>query len=100
MALMRRVAAIGLLGIMFFSITAPAQEWVRMMEDPDANFYDIQREFNAYWEGKTVEKGRGWKQFKRWEYFMEPRVFPSGKLPAPDQSAQAFRAYMRSYRAG
>ena len=49
-----------------------------MMENPDLNFYTTQNEFNSYWENKTIEKGKGWKQFKRWENFIEPRVFPNG----------------------
>jgi len=75
------------------SLFAQEQEWVKKMEDPEANFYDIQQSFNEYWEGKEVSKGSGWKPFKRWEYFMEPRVYPSGKLPAPDATAKAMRAY-------
>lgn len=74
------------------------QEWVRLMQDPNANFYDIQRSFNEYWEGKKIERGSGWKQFKRWEYFMEPRVYPSGRIPAPDQAARAYAEYAASHR--
>jgi hypothetical protein len=48
----------------------------------DANFYDIQQAFNAYWKDKKPERGKGYKPFRRWEYFMEPRVYPTGKLPA------------------
>ncbi|MGY8987704.1 MAG: WD40/YVTN/BNR-like repeat-containing protein, partial [Flavobacteriales bacterium] len=55
-----------------------SQSWVEKMQDPTQNFYDIQREFNDYWENKTIEKGKGWKQFKRWENFIEQRVFPDG----------------------
>jgi PKD repeat protein/photosystem II stability/assembly factor-like uncharacterized protein len=51
-----------------------------MMEDPNANFYDIQQAFDAYWQGRTMERGKGWKAFKRWENFVEPRVFPSGDM--------------------
>ncbi len=64
-------------------LVAKAQEYVRLMEQQDANFYDIQDAFNTYWDGKPYEKGKGWKQFKRWEWFMEPRVYPTGKLPNP-----------------
>jgi photosystem II stability/assembly factor-like uncharacterized protein/PKD repeat protein len=49
-------------------------------EDPD--FYDIQRAFNEYWKNRPVERSKGYNPFKRWEYFMEPRVYPSGRLPA------------------
>ena len=57
------------------------------------NFYDIQRNFNKYWDGKNVKKGyyytddqkkkaSGWKQFKRWEWFWETRVdFLTGDFP-------------------
>jgi len=73
-----------------------AQKWKEMMLDPHANFYDIQREFNAYYKDKipkpTVEMKEqedeamggeydNWKQFKRWEYLMAGQVSPSGELP-------------------
>jgi photosystem II stability/assembly factor-like uncharacterized protein len=47
----------------------------------DFNFFEIQEAFNTYWEGKTIEKGKGYKQFRRWEYFMEPRIDSTGRLP-------------------
>ena len=55
-----------------------SQEWVELKNDPSANFYDIQDAFYEEWQGKEYEKGKGWKQFKRWEWYMEPRVFPTG----------------------
>ena len=55
-----------------------SQSWIDLMQDPSNNFYDTQKEFNDYWENKTIEKGKGWKQFKRWENFIEQRVFPDG----------------------
>ncbi len=72
-----------ILSLFFVANTMFAQEqsWVSMMQDPNANFYDIQKAFYAEWKDKTPEKGQGFKQFKRWENFMEPRVYPSGRLP-------------------
>lgn len=69
--------------MLFLVVIANAQDanWVSLMSDPEANFYDIQKSFNTYWKNKTVEKGKGYKQFKRWENFMEPRVYPTGRLP-------------------
>lgn len=70
-----------------------AQTWFEMMDDPNANFYDIQAAFNQYWQGKDhTEKGKGWKQFKRWEWFMEPRVYPTGERFSPDL---AYRNYLQ-----
>lgn len=64
-----------------------AQPWMNgLSESGGSNFYDIQRSFNRYWEGKDhTEKGRGWKAFKRWEWFWEQRVYPSGEFPNPMQ---------------
>ncbi len=52
------------------------QEWVKMMFDPKANVYKADRAFEEYWQG---EMGPGHKQFKRWENFMSPRVYPTGE---------------------
>src|SRR6187401_1965548 len=53
----------------------------------EPNFYDIQKKFNEYWKDKTPSydegenrKEGGYQQFRRWEAFMEPRVYPSGKF--------------------
>lgn len=71
---------------LFFALTATfsiSQDWVRKMQDPNVNFYEVQDEFNTYWGNRTIERGKGHKQFKRWEYFMEPRVHPHGNRPDP-----------------
>lgn len=59
---------------------ATAQNWTRMMQDPNANFYDIVKEFDNYWKDKQYERGKGYKAFKRWQWFMEPRVYPTGNM--------------------
>ncbi|MEO0404190.1 MAG: hypothetical protein AAF193_04905 [Bacteroidota bacterium] len=50
-----------------------AQSWVELREQ-GAPFEEIQAAFYQEWEGKTPEKGQGYKQFKRWESFVEPRI--------------------------
>jgi photosystem II stability/assembly factor-like uncharacterized protein len=74
----------------FFSVTLFAQNWVEMMQDSNANFYVIQKAFNNYWDGKKIEKGKGWKQFRRWENYMAPRVYPSGEM---NHGADLWNAY-------
>ncbi len=56
-------------------------DWVQQMKDPNVNFYTVQQSFEQYWENKEIEKGKGWKQFKRWEAFWAPRVYPEGIRP-------------------
>ena len=50
------------------------------LKSQGANFYETQAAFNAYWENREITKGQGYKPFKRWEAFMEERVFPSGEM--------------------
>ncbi len=76
--------------VLFFFITTmlPAQEWMKNLpQNKETNFYDVQKAFNEYWNNKnfspyeTKNKADGeYQQFKRWEKFMEPRVYPSGKF--------------------
>ncbi len=57
------------------------QRYIQMMQQPHANFFEIQKEFNEYWKTHTRQKGDGWKPFKRWEHFWESRVLPDGSFP-------------------
>lgn len=105
----RKIITLSGLLVLFLSIGLRAQEYREMMKNPNANFYDIQKSFNAYWEVRSKEialekianpstpespkkYGEGeLYQFRRWEWFMEPRCYPSGKLVNP--SAKAFEAW-------
>ncbi len=69
-------------------------EWLSAQEYPDLwrnpntdNFYLIQQKANEYFAGRDSGRGSGYKQFKRWEEFMVPRVYPSGKLINPARLA-------------
>lgn len=55
--------------------------WVNKMLEPDANFYEIQEQFYEDWDGYEYERGKGWKQFHRWEWFWETRVNLDGTFP-------------------
>ncbi|MGC9331106.1 MAG: hypothetical protein ACP5DZ_04420 [Bacteroidales bacterium] len=63
-----------------FALTSYTQPWMKYVDTKSdkAGFYEIQDAFNQYWAKREYEKGKGFKQFKRWEYFMEPRVDKDG----------------------
>lgn len=67
-----------------------AQPWIESL-DKTHNFFAARDAFNKEWEGKKYERGKGYKQFKRWEHFMERRVSPTGEMPDP---AAAWKARM------
>jgi photosystem II stability/assembly factor-like uncharacterized protein len=79
--------------LLIVCFTASAQPWVdrAKKKHDNPNFYDIQKEFNNYWKAKdrwnflkkenAEQEKPGWEQFKRWEYMMAPRVYPTGNFP-------------------
>ncbi len=59
-----------------------AQEWTKNITRSDPNFYEMQKAFNEYYEThiSSWEADDDYKAFKRWESFMEPRVYPTGEF--------------------
>jgi len=81
------------------------------------NFYEIQKAFQKYEkdqlavekekpkkeendrakeEGEDEGKCPGYSQYKRWEWFMEPRVFPTGDISLPSRNWEEFQKYLDS----
>lgn len=89
---------------MLFIQGVGAQPWMDKIGKGNNNFYDIQKAFYDYY--KTVkektdpvneeEKMDGeLAKFKRWEWFMEPRVYPSGDITLPSRNWGEFQKYLR-----
>ena len=57
-----------------------AQEYLEMMNDTSANFFEIQKAANEYFAKVGTGKGTGYKQYKRWEYENESKAYPDGNL--------------------
>jgi photosystem II stability/assembly factor-like uncharacterized protein len=74
-----------------------AQAWMQTPPGEKPNFYKIQKAFNDYWIDKPVEKGQGYKQFKRWEWYWEPRVHPNGEFPSSSATWDAWQEYDKSH---
>lgn len=73
-----------LLCLALTSISGFSQEersWNSLLVDKNEKFEDISRKFHEEWDGKEYTKGKGWKQFKRWESFWENRLMPDGSFP-------------------
>ena len=79
-------------GLLLQNAIVTAQPWMHGDNKSKLDFYQIQEKFKSHWEGRPYVKGNGFKQFKRWENFMEPRVYPTGIMPSP---AIAFEEYKK-----
>ncbi|MDP2175691.1 MAG: PKD domain-containing protein [Bacteroidota bacterium] len=55
--------------------------WMDMMQDKSINLNQTKRAFDLYWQNRTIEKGSGWKAFKRWEWMAEKTVDSIGNFP-------------------
>ncbi|MFZ4399624.1 MAG: VPS10 domain-containing protein [Bacteroidales bacterium] len=86
-----------ILALLSFNYQSNAQDWVEKMQDPKVNFYDVQKAFNTYWKDKEVGRSKGWKQYKRWEYFMQPRVFPTGNRIEMETAWKSFKEYKKKH---
>jgi len=71
--------------------------WINMMQDPHANFFETQRAFYTYWEGRVISRGCGYKPFKRWEYYWASRVNPDGSFPSADRVYKAYNQYVEEH---
>lgn len=49
------------------------RKWHEIMDDVTVTFQEVQKAFYKEWEDKNYEKGKGYKQFKRWEMTMRGR---------------------------
>jgi len=74
-----------------------AQPWVEGLDlnDPSVTFYQVQQNFDQYWGNRPIERGKGWKQYKRWEDFMAPRVFPTGQFFTPNRAFEEYNSWMQ-----
>ncbi len=68
------------------------------MKDPNSNFFDVQAEFNKYAEGKKPSEINGFKQYKRWEYFMEDRVDSDGIFRNAGAANKYYHEYSQKLR--
>ncbi len=62
------------------------QQWTKNLANKtNPGFYEIQKAFNEYYQDKIIDwtADGEYAHFKRWEAFMEPRVYPSGKFFNP-----------------
>lgn len=81
--------------LLFLPALCHAQDWTSMMKNQNTNVHDVQKAFENWYTthkpdetrqvnapaGKEEEVDGNYELFKRWEWFMEPRTYPSGKRP-------------------
>jgi len=101
---MKKVSKKNLLLLLLLSIAFPLQlftQSLNLYEDNPAkqeNFYKIQSAKNNFYNNLPQDQRKGWKQFKRWENFWEPRVYPSGEFPQAVEIFKEWQRYQEGYK--
>ena len=85
--------------------TKGSKSWLDLIQDKNASLYDIQKAFYADPEnpfsGKTIagkeeeQENGGYEQFKRYEYFASPRVYPSGNRSQLSLTVTEYQKYQQ-----
>jgi hypothetical protein len=92
---MKKIYFLAIASLASFNLVSQDQEWVKLMADPNVNFYEVQKSFNTYFETHDKdEKSNGYKAFKRWEYFMEKRVYPTGDRSVLNQGPANYEDFL------
>lgn len=78
--------------------TAHFPYWIQMMRNPDMNFFQTQRAFEKYWEGRPITRGCGWKVFKRWEYMTRLHINPDGSIPSETKTYEEITRFNQNNR--
>ncbi|MGB3464583.1 MAG: hypothetical protein WBA74_04905, partial [Cyclobacteriaceae bacterium] len=62
------------------SFSCFGQTWRHLLLQGETDFKKIQKAFYDEWDGRVVERGSGYKQFKRWEDLMRTRLDANGQI--------------------
>ena len=85
--------------LILLTADSKAQEWAGMMQDPSVSLFEVQQEFNNYFEGRERMKGDGYNVFRRWEYWMERHVDENGFLPPAGLEWEEYYRFISEYNA-
>lgn len=89
-----------LCAVLFMSLGIKAQPWMESMfnENETANFYTIKAAYEDYWKDKDQTKIRGWKQYKRWEWYWQDRVDKEGNFLPAGITKDEYNKYVRAHK--
>ena len=91
---MKKIKKTNLLFLLLLSFQMGfSQPWMNKVTSEKPTFQEIQTAFNEYWKDRPIEKGKGYKPFKRWEWYWESRLLPNGEFPSPSITWDEFHKY-------
>jgi gliding motility-associated-like protein len=83
------------LAIFTLSFIASNSQPIFNFRNSTPTFKEIRDSFNGYWRNRPIERGKGYKPFRRWEWYWETRLLPDGSFPSPSINADNLQEYLR-----
>ncbi|NHN27172.1 hypothetical protein FIA58_015930 [Flavobacterium jejuense] len=85
----------------YYCFSFSQNNWQEWMHNKNVSFHVIQNDFDLYYnqnirDSKKIPKGKGIKQFKRWEYYWEKRVDENGNFPREGSVLEEIQKYRNS----
>lgn len=74
-----------------------AQPWASKIKSANPTLKEIRDTFYDYWKDKPIEKGKGYKPFKRWEWYWDTRVLKDGTFPKPSITTENLTKYQQTH---
>ncbi len=79
--------------VLFAGYTADSQTQLQnLAKQSNPKFEDVRNASEAIWKDIPVDQRKGWKQFKRWEYFWQSRLNPDGTFPNSNQLMNSIKS--------
>lgn len=85
------------ISLLAFTSIGQTQHWYEMVDDPSIPFSDVQRAFELEWENRIPEKGQGYKQFKRLEYYATRRLSEGESLSKLGETFPNYLEYLKTH---
>ena len=92
---MKKLFLLTIIGLM--PMVGHLQPWAKNYGD-NLNFDQVVSSFESYWSDKKVEKGKGYKAFRRWQHYWEPRLMEDRSFPEAGRTLNSFQDFLRGYR--
>jgi len=84
--------------LIFCSFSVFSQPWQFGKRSYSDDFYTTQQNFRLYWENKPIQKGKGYKQFRRWENFMNPRLYQGANFLSSEKLFEVWKNQKNSLK--
>ncbi|HXC06771.1 MAG TPA: T9SS type A sorting domain-containing protein [Bacteroidia bacterium] len=102
---MKTIIRLVVISLSLFLNVCVGQDWINMMQDPNVNVHDVQKAFYTWYdeykktrlENDNKQEDASVELFKRWEWYMVPRTFPSGDRFDPVLVATELEDYKRNH---